>query len=40
MEEEEILVFLGIKENNNVLMFYKLCILYVNLLIYFVNKFI
>lgn len=35
MEEEEILVFPGIKENNNALMFYKLCILLVNSLAYF-----
>lgn len=40
MEEEEILVFPGIKENNNALMFYKLCILLVNSLTYFANKFI
>lgn len=39
MKEEEILVFPGIKENNNALMFYKLCILLVNSLTYFANKF-
>lgn len=38
MEEEEILVFPGIKENNNALMFYKLCILLVNSLAYFAYK--